>query len=250
MQFNPGDGSGIIDEIDALCDTNSTTYTVASKTRRVNSSLEGLVVKILKSSGKYQWDDPNNTTNPIGTFTLVEGQSKYNITDTFLEVEWIKIKDLAAKYILINPIDQAQLSMSYEEYFGTDTSGNINKGFPWWYDKDGPVITLFNTPGAAYCTLASGLQIGFRRTASLFATTDTTKVPGIASPFHVLLARMAALPYCQTYKKDRVPMLMALIGSETQYGTDGAGIRDLIEFYARREKDFRNIMTPKEIQFP
>ena len=75
----------------------------------------------------------------------------------------------------------------------------------------------------------------FKRTASLFtaAGTDTTAVPGIASPYHILLAYMAAIPYCMTYKKDRVALYEKRVDE---------GIREMIKHYSYREKDRKKVM--------
>ena len=69
--------------------------------------------------------------------------------------------------------------------------------------------------------------------------TTGTLVPGIASPWHITIARMAAIEYCSSYKKDRVPKLMAQIQDDI-YGREG-----LLSFYINRQQDRGSRLIPK-----
>ena len=64
--------------------------------------------------------------------------------------------------------------------------------------------------------------------------------PGFASPYHTVLCYKAALPYCMSYKKDRV----ALYKAEAD-----RLMAALISFYGKREQDVRKQMTMKPITF-
>jgi hypothetical protein len=229
MVFNDTtDKLGICQEIDALCDTTSTSYPVTDKTRRVNSALETLISKIIACDGMWQFDDYNLATLPIGTQTLVAGQSSYSFNDKFLSILWVKIKDNSGYWHILTPIDQSEIDIPLENYL-------ISDGLPVYYDKSGDTIRLYPAPSASACTLTNGIKICFQRTGSLFVATDTTKEPGIPSPWHITIAKMAALPYCKTYKKDRVSQLQYDIAEETA---------DLLAFFSKRSKDVRNIFTP------
>ena len=233
MQYNPGDGSGIVDEIDDLCDSDSVSYPIAKKTRRANTALQDLEVKIIQADGTWQFDDSNYIDLPIGVADLVAGQSGYSFNQEFLEVELVQIKDAQGKWHIIRPIDQEQNeSYSLDNY----DAGGIT-GFPFKYDKEGDTFTLYPAPSAAFVTLAGGIKVKFKRTASLFATTDTTKSPGILSPFHILVAQKAALPFCKTYKPDRVVQLNADIL---------AGEKNMIAAYAQRQRDARTPLRPRK----
>ena len=223
-------------EIDSLCDSDSVSYPLVSKVRRINGALEELIADILLADGNWEWDDTNQTTNPIGTGTLVEAQAGYTFASEYLFILEISIKDLNGKYIKIDPIDRSEIpdGMSIEEYYGTGT------GFPVGYDKLGDTITLYPAPTATAVTLSAGLKIHFQRTADLFTTSDTTQEPGLPSTHHILLAYMASVPYCVSYKKDRVPWLEKKIDSMR---------KSLIKFFAHRAKDERNIMRNRVINF-
>lgn len=240
MQFNDTtNNSGICQEIDSLCDTNTTSYPLKDKTRRVNTALETVISWIINADGTWDWDDTNNANFPIGTYTLVNAQAKYSFNDLFLQLQEIQIMDVDGNYHIIKPIDQREFSemTPLEEAYKTN-------GMPIFYDKiSDDTIKLFPAPdNGVSVTLASGLKIKFKRTAHLFvaAGTDTTAVPGFASPFHVILAFMASIPYCMTYKKDRVALYEKRVDELKQ---------EIIKFYSQREKDKRKIMSMKSISF-
>lgn len=236
----------ILNEVYALCDTDSTNYkptdgasALETLGRRINIALEQVVGWILEADGTWQWDDSNYTDLPIGTQTLVEAQSAYSFSDKFLEIEEVQIKDINGDWQIIQPIDQKEYSDTtpLSEDFGTD-------GMPEYYDKvSDDTIKLYPAPTATACTLTSGLKIRFSRTASLYTYADIvtgTQVPGFASPYHVILAYMASIPFCMTYKKDRV----------VAYQNEVARLKDgLIKLYSRREKDKRKVMTMRQRAF-
>jgi hypothetical protein len=221
---------GIVEEIDSLCDTSSTSYPINDKTRRVNNALEQVVGWLINADGTWQFDDSNNSDLPIGTQTLVAAQSAYTFNDKFLQLEEVQIEDIDGNWRIIQPIDQKEFSDSnpLSEIYEND-------GLPVYYDKvSEDTIKLYPAPSATDCTLVNGLKIKFKRTAHLFTAADTTAVPGFASPFHIILAYMAAISYCMTYKKDRVSL----------YEKKVMELKDeLIKHYSRREKDKRGIMT-------
>lgn len=233
MQWNPGDGSGIIDEVDSICDSSSTSYPIAAKTRRGNMALDELVMAILTADGTWQFDDPNYTDLPNATFTFVEGQFSYSFTQEFLRISKVFVLNAGGKWWPIKPRDQVDTIVPLETYYAMS-------GLPIFYDKEGDTIKFGPAPSATALTLVNGGKIEFQRTMKRISTGDTTLVPGIMSTFHVLLAKMIALPYCKTYKKDRVPALVTDIAQ---------GKIDLVGAYSRREKDVRPKMTMRTKRF-
>lgn len=233
MQYNPGDGSGIVDEIDSLCDSDSVSYPIATKTRRVNTALEDLISMLINASGTWQFDDTNYLTLPIGMTDMIAGQSAYQFATEFLQIELVQIMDNKGFWHIIRPVDQEEQPAYSLDNFD---AGGIT-GFPYMYDKEGAEIILYPAPSAAYVTLSQGLKVKFKRTARLFAVTDTTIQPGFASPYHILVPKMAALPFCKTYKPDRVPQLNADIIQ---------GKADMIKFYANRQRDSRSRLQARK----
>lgn len=231
MQYNPGDGSGIVDEILSLTDADLDSYPIEDITRRANIAVETLAAIAINADGLWQFDDTNYTTRPIGTTDMVEGQGSYSFSKEFIEIEDVKMLQLDGKtWIILKPIDQSQRSTPLENY--------SQPGQPIWYDKEGGNITLYPPPTAAAVTLAQGLKVHFKRTAVKFTVADTIAQPGFASPYHILVAQMAALPYNKTYKADRVPQL----AQDIQLGQ-----QQFVKFYASRERDRRKKITTNRI---
>lgn len=220
-----------------LCDATTTSYTDANLLRRVNTALETLVAKIIMASGTWDYDDTNYTDLPVGKGTLVEGQSSYSFASNYLQIKNIKVLDKdGTSWRLLEPIDQSQADYALEDDLITD-------GFPTAYDKVGDTINLYPAPTATSVTLANGIKIEFKRTASIFTSAEVTtgtKEPGIASPYHITVAKMAALPYCKSYKKDRVAQLERDIQVETE---------EMIKHYSQRERDSRKIITMAGINY-
>jgi hypothetical protein len=238
--------NGLCQEVDRLCDTTDNSYPRLDKTARINNALEELVGKIISSDGVWEWDDTNQTDLPVSTGTLVEGQESYSFAAEYLKVKRVKIKDLNGNWFLLKQIDQQDLEASgtaIESLFGI-SSGNPQTGLPQYYDILGDSIRLYPAPTSANVTLASGIKADFVRTAVLFtatsATTADTTEPGLPSPYHVLLAYKASLPYCASHKKDRVGWLTSEI----------ARLEDsLIKFYAKRNPNRKNRITMLQTNF-
>ena len=232
--------SDINSEARSLCDADTTSYVAADLLRRVNIAYEQIVGWLINADGTWQFDDTNYTDLPIGTQTLVSGQNAYTFNDKFLQLLEVQIMGKDGKYRIIQPIDQREYSdeAPLEEDFTTD-------GEPIYYDKvSDDTIKLYPAPdNGISVTLASGLKIKFKRTADLFTTAQVntgTKVPGFASPYHVILSYMAAIPYCLTYKKDRVILYEKKVMDLK---------KELISLYSNREKDKRKIATMAGILF-
>jgi len=200
----------------------------------MNVALEQVIGWILQADGRWQWDDTNYTTLPIGTYTLVNSQSTYSFNDKFLEIEEVQVLNEDEVYEIIKPIDQKEYS-DYEPL----SEAYSEDGFPEFYDKvSDDTIKLYPAPdNGVSVTLANGLKIKFRRTADLFTTSDTSQQPGFASPYHQVLAYMAAIPYCMKYKKDRVAMYQSKVNELKQ---------ELINHYTRREQDVVKRMSMRK----
>lgn len=254
--YNATTRQGICQEIDRLCDSDDTSYPRLDKTARVNQNFEELIGEIISADGTWQWEDTNQTDLPIGKGTLVEGQQNYSFTSEYLDIVQLEIlnKD-GTRYFKIHPIDESELGgVSAEEYFGTDSSGNPIKGTPSHYDKIGDTIRLYPAPAAASVTLTNGLRVTFKRTGVLFTAVSTTATdstePGLPSPYHVILSYMSAIPYCMSYKKDRVSEYERKVGSTDPRSPYYGGMKlALMKFYGRREKDKRKKMSMSSIKF-
>lgn len=201
MQFNPGDGSGIVDEINDICDTDNDGYPLTSKVRRVNNATLDLELQALMADGTWQFDDANYGTQPSGVQSAVDGQSEYSFDATLVMVERIEI-------LLKDGITWLELDQ-YDEMEGPLTQTDLAvQATPQAYYKRGNKFGFTTVPKSTNMTLASGIKVYFKRVGALLLSTDTTATPGILSTFHPLVCQKASLPYCRSNKKDRVPQLL------------------------------------------
>ena len=102
---------------------------------------------------------------------------------------------------------------------------------------------LYPAPTSGSVTLTAGLRVTFKRTADLFTSaqvTTGTKTPGFASPYHIILSYMAAIPYCQSYKPNRVPLFEKKV----------LELKDeIIKHYSHRQKDWHPRLQTKRRSF-
>ena len=226
----------IVEEIYSLTDTNSTSYTAAKMLRRMNQAYEKVVGMLIANAGAWEFDDTNYTDFPRGKADLVAGQKDYTFDSSHLAIERVQILDNDGISHFLKPIDKSNYNTPLDEYFDID-------GMPEFYDKDGKSILIYPGPASANVTTSNGIRVDFRRTSDIFTSAQVstgTKKPGFASPYHMILVYEAAISYCMTYKKDRI----VLYEKKVQELYD-----DLKEFYSKREKDVRDIITTKRINF-
>ena len=230
-------------EARALCDADTNSYPAATLLRRINAAYERIVGWLINADGTWEYDDSNYTDLPIGTQTLTESQSAYTFNDKFLQLLEVQVKNKDGNWIIIKPIDQKEITgiTPLSEIYETD-------GFPQFYDKvTDDTIKFYPAPTATDVTLASGLKIRFKRTSDIFTSAEVTtgkNVPGFVSTYHYILSYMAAIPYCMSYKKDRVALYERKVGSiDPRSPYYGGMAKELIKAYSSREKDKRKKMT-------
>jgi hypothetical protein len=217
---------GLCQETDRICHTNSTTYPLKDKARRANIGLNKFVTIAMESDTRWQFDDTNYTDKPIATTNLVASQSDYTMGLDMLKVLKIQVKDTNGNFVELDPIDINDSDEPLETRFAT-------AGQPQYYDKVGNSIILYPAPSA---NSTGGLKVFFQRDASPFASTDTTKTPGIPSIFHPLIALYMAEPYLlEKGMKAYNGILNKITILEEQ----------VREFYSKRNKDERPQITAR-----
>jgi hypothetical protein len=223
-------------EARALVDADTTSFPAAVMLRRINRAYEQVVTWIMTADGHWQWDDTNYTTFPFSTTDLVVSQNDYTLPADILELEKVSILDSSGREQFISAIDNQDVSVPLNTMYEND-------GQPIHYDKQGLSIIIYPAPATGTVTLANGLKVYYKRSADLFTAAQVstgTKTPGFATPFHYVLSYMAAIPYAQSYKKDRVPYLLSEI---ERYR------RDIEEHYGKRELDKPKRLSMSGISF-
>jgi len=183
----------------------------------------GIVISdILNADGRWEYDDTNHTDQPTITTALVSGQQDYTLTvddnsAQVLEITRVEVKDASGNWTLLSPIDQRDIPTAYTEH--QDATGVPNQ-----FDVIGSTINLFPIPSYSQ---AASLKVYFKREGSYFTSNDTTKKPGFASPFHIILAMGAAYDWGVGKGKANISSLRQEIEQRRA---------ELIAFYSRRNK--------------
>lgn len=222
-------GQGIVQDIDFICSTDSTSYPTADKIRNVNRHYYKAVIDILKSAGRNQFDDSNHTTLPNYTFTLVNGQKDYSLPSDLLKINAIEVADASGNWTRLQEIDEQELHPTITDFEETN-------GLPKYYNIRGNSMFLYPAPATGSVTLTNGAKIYLEREVDAFTTADTTQEPGFAEPFHRILSLGASYDYLiinsTTEKADRALQQYEQLRKE------------LREFYSDRNKEARTKFRP------
>lgn len=163
-------------------------------TRLINEGYKKVASIIFKCDGRWQWDDTNQTDDSTSDGNLSTGVSKYDIllaspavNQDWLEVERVEILDSDDNSKKLRPINRTDIGCSLDEFMDVAST-------PEYFDWTGSQIRFFPAPDY---DKTDGFTIYFKRAPLLFATTDTTKRPGINSLYHNYLALYASMMYCK-----------------------------------------------------
>lgn len=247
MEFsNTTTKTGILQTIERWCNladgaiTGDTTF-IKTMTASVNDAFNTLIPLLLSFSDYIKWDDTNNTDLPIGTFSLVSGQSDYTIAQDANSLDIFNITSLR-----ILPFATSTTYMDLYEMTSDDWRANeamspntFSIGVPTHFLKYGNTIFLYPQPNYS---VAAGVKIYFERQPSYFVSTDTTKKPGIPRPFHVLLALYPALEWNILNNPQNTAVITRI---EARIAKVEKDLRNAIE----GRNPHRSVMTTKRIRF-
>lgn len=209
-------------------------------TGSINLALDKAFHIIFKADGRWQFDDGNHTTYPILTGNLVDGQRDYSFTadsdsNLILDIQRVFVRTSSSQpYYEVFPTD---VQSAPEGEISSFVDGLNTEGVPYTYDKTATGIFLDPIPSA---NVTAGLKVYVSREGSYFLTSDTTKTPGFAGLYHEYLvlepcyryARANNLQNKETLKRDILELE-----------------RKIEQFYSRRDKHQRPIMTPAKINY-
>ena len=232
--YSSSDHAGIVDDTWFLVFGNdndhSNDYSLAAIARNVNRWYDKVVTKILQSDDTLEWDDTNKTDLPIARIDLVANQQDYGVTAaTFLKLHKIDAYDSAG-----NPIPLTQITL--DDLRGiADADFESTAGTPRYYRLQGSSIFLYPKPSYSY---TQGLRIFYQRNVDYFVSTDTTKTPGFAEPFHRILSYGAAYDYAViTGMKDKITLFRQEINDL---------MKDMMDFYSSRNEDKISLSLERE----
>jgi len=189
MQFSDTTNKqGLYQHAQFLASADSNNFPVADFTRLANVYYYRLVLEAWKADSKWKFDDSNQATQPNATQNLVADQQEYTIPTGALKIRRVAIKDDQGTWHDLEPIVEEDIHEPLDEF--EDTSGT-----PRAYRLIGNDIVLYPAPAAADVTTTDGLKVWFLREIDEFTAADTTQEPGIAEPFHHLIAVGAAYDF-------------------------------------------------------
>lgn len=192
-------------------------------TAQVNLAMSEVWHNVWKYQSGWIYDDANQTDLPQAVFTLVAGQSKYQLPSDALTVNRIEVKDSQGNFYPLTPLTEREIHQGMDEFFETD-------GMPQYYRLIGRTVELFPAPSANDTTLTSGGKIYFDRTGVAFASTDTTDTPGFSAEYHDLIPIKTSIKWLRVHKPDS-PTLIMLQNDEIKREAQ------LIEFESGKFKD-------------
>lgn len=196
--------SDICNKVYFLTSTNLTSFPIAQLTVEANNAYDRIVSLILKSDGRWQFDDENNTDLPIATATITSGQQDYALSVAHLDITRVEVQDNGAtpQWHKLIPIDQTDI-------YDTAMTAFLNTaGLPTYYDKLGNSVFLYPSPNY---TQAASLKLYFKRGPSYFTVSDTTKSPGFNALYHDLIPLWVAYNFALANGKENGNSLMAEI---------------------------------------
>ncbi len=202
----------------------------------INVGFDEVMPLIYAADAKWQYDDANHSVDPVATTDLVSGQQAYGfVTDeqgnSILEIRKVYVKDQNGVYVPLKAVDETD--QDTDEIHALNAA---NVGMPSRYDKLGTSIYLDPVPD--YSTTA-GVKVIFSRSQSYFASTDTTKTPGIPRPFHELLALYASRNWVAVNKSENT----VLLGEIKDQIAKKEG--QLTQHLSRRSKDEKPVMRAR-----
>lgn len=226
--------TGIVEQTRDLMRVDAGQWPTSRIVNSCNNWLDTVAGYAIGADRRFQWDDSNHTKLPIGTTNIVAAQSDYSfLTDEqnnpIINLTRIDILDGDGNYRQLMPIDQAQIEGALDEF--EDVAGK-----PVYYDKIADnIIRLYPKPSA---NVTAGLKFYFQRTASYFATTDTTKQPGVSPLLHRGFVIAAAYDGALTLGLDNLqPLSVELQKEEAK----------MKQYFAIRNTDEVAVMTPEQV---
>lgn len=219
----------LIEDIDFLVGSNSTSFPVADKLRIINKANYDVTTDILRYQSNWEFDDTNETDFPIATTNLVASQKDYSLPTTLVKLVRVEVKDAGGNFQKVQQFDETQVSQALTEFNKTD-------GLPLYYREIGNSIELYPSPSASDTTLTAGLKCYYQRVIQDFTTSDASVEPGFAKQFHPILSYSAAYEYALINQLPVMPVLKAKLDELR------AGLR---EYYSSRNREVRPKLQAK-----
>lgn len=151
-------------------------------TAEVNLTHDDVVARAIRAGGTWQFDDANHAKFPFIRTNLVSGQKDYTFSkdqenNLILDIYRVMLADSSGYFREIDPVDMQTRRSDTQAMI----DGQNGSGVPTRYDKTANGIILDPIPNY---NSTLGLKVFINREGSHFATTDTTKSPGVDGRIH------------------------------------------------------------------
>ena len=237
MQWNnTATEQGIFQDVDYLCSTNSSTYSIVNKTRSVNNWQNIMVAEVLDSMDA--WDFKGE----IATAALSATQQEYTFP-TASNSGLLKIKrietdmDNDEKFTPTDHID-----INEYPHISLASTAQINK----YFSKSDPKYALFDNSFFLFpvpdTNVTTGIKIWYEENITDFTATtaNNTAEPAFPRSFHRIVSLGSTLDYAKKFKmKDLIDYCeRELYGTvNTRKGRVGGLISKMRNFFSTRSAD-------------
>lgn len=234
-----------------LTQTNTVNLSNANLLILINAALDRIHGKILSETGAGKWPpgDINFSAFPTYTQNLVNSQAEYSIDSlaagTYastgggrhepLVILGVEVVDNAGNSHVLEPITLKEIhrrGIAQSEFMETD-------GRPLYYEKREHMVVLYPAPdNGVSVTLTAGLRIFYLRNAGQLDNVTDSDFPGFPSPYHDLVAYMAAYDYAIGHGLSNVNHLGAEVVRKE---------KELMRFIAMRNTDDEKVMSTQHV---
>ena len=209
---------------------SDSTDRLKTATNYINRAMDEVSVALLMSDGRWEFDDSNNTTTPIGRTNLVDSQQQYAMDTSHIVVDKVVVKDSSGNGYELKRLGIAEIPGDPEEFMD-------GGGIPRYFDLRGPNVYLYPAPDY---NASNGLVVYFRRAMDSFAHTDTTAVPGFDGAYHEAVTLIAAANYAEDKNMETAKSLRERADTMT---------RSLQKFTSKRGRDSATVVRPRQNKF-
>lgn len=230
--------TGLVQDIDFICGTNSTSYPLKDKARNMNRWYQRVLDWILESQDEWDFDDANNTDFPIATTDLKADQQDYSLplADGLLKIKRLEITYDNSNWYKGEPFDINERGKA------TSTTLIANEFDPTkpYYDIFSNSIFLYPIPDI---DVTAGLKVWFaRKIENLFTPTgNDTRAPGFDEQFHRLLSLGGS--YDWFLKKGNTAKLQLVINDMTKFEIE------LRSFYGKKQDDRQIVLRSAYLDY-
>lgn len=228
-------GAGICEQARSLAGVDSVQWPTQKIVNSANNYHDEVVGYAIGADKRFQWDDTNHTKLPEGRAELTQDITDYSF---LADEQGNPIITLTGVSVLVNGYYQPLKLVDRNDPSYDPATYGTQTGVPTSYDKIADnIIRLDYKPVA---TVAYGLKFYFQRAGSYFTASDTTKSPGVAPVLHRGYVIASAYDIALALGLGNLQGLLIERQRERE---------NMVQYFASRNQDEKNVMTTECIQY-